>query len=79
MLREYFLFAQKKQFTQPFFSPELRRLPFWRVPKNVFDVISIVYVRGESARMNVICVLSVVYAWVKACVCIVIVYGCDTL
>ncbi len=36
--------------------------PFWRVPQNVFHIISVVYVKGESASMNIICVLSVVYA-----------------
>ncbi len=34
--------------------------------------VTIVYVQGESARMNVICVLGVVYALGKACVCVVI-------
>ncbi len=39
--------------------PELRLPAFWRVPQNVFHVISIVNVRRESASMNVICVVSI--------------------
>ncbi len=44
--------------------------PFWRVP--VINIISAVYVLGGRARMNVIGVISVVCAWGKACMCIVI-------
>ncbi len=38
--------ASLKNNNLPVFSPELCLPPFWRVPKNVFDVISVVYVRG---------------------------------
>ncbi len=55
-LREYFFLHKENKNNNlvNHSSPELRLPPFYRVPKNVFDVISVVYVQGESGQMNVI-------------------------
>ncbi len=53
MLREYLFYLRKENkitIYSTILLPELRLLPFWRVPKNVFNVISVVYVRGERAH-----------------------------
>ncbi len=47
--------------------PELRLMPFWRVPKNIINVMSVVY---GGACMNVICIFTL--GGEEACVCIVI-------
>ncbi len=63
---------KKKQFTQPFVSPELRLQPLWRVPNNVFDVISIVYSKTRAHEHNL---------RIKHCLCLgeSVRMRCDTL
>ncbi len=63
---------KNKQFTQPFVSPESRLQPLWRVPNNIFDVISIVYSKTSAHEHNL---------RIKRCLCLgeSVRMRCDTL
>ncbi len=61
---------ENEQFTQPFVSPELRLQPLWRVPNNVFYVISIVYSKTRAHEHNLR-----IYLRLGESVCV----RCDTL